>query len=368
MGRVEPNPCVGCVLADEHGRVVAIGHHRRYGGPHAEVEAVRACRDAGVPTRGLSVYCTLEPCGHTGKTGPCADLLIEAGVSRVVCARPEPTALAGGGAARLRGAGIDVRFSGASRAAWLAGAPHAKRTDHGLPWVIAKWAESRDGYVAAKGGEPRWISNAWSRRRVHALRARVDAVVVGVGTVEADDPALTARGVPVRRVARRVVLDTRLRIPPQSRLVREAADPRAAPVTVLCSREIEATAPSRVEALRDAGVEVIGVGEIEARRGAGGRVDVREALAELVRRHDATRVLVEAGPTLTATMLHAGLVDEAHVHVGRMDLGTRGAVRSAGEDALAAFELWRERRLGGDVLRWYGKDAGDEARSDPTVT
>ena len=351
LGLVEPNPCVGCVLVDGAGRVASIGHHRRFGGAHAEVEAVRACRALGRDPRGMVVYCTLEPCGHTGKTGPCADMLIEAGVSRVVCARREPTSLAGGGAARLRAAGIDVRFTDVSPLATLAGAAHAKRTDEGLPWVIAKWAQSRDGYVAARGGEPRWLSNRYSRRQVHVLRGRVDAVVVGVGTVLGDDPILTARGVATRRLARRVVLDTNLRTPPDSKLVRSIGAACSGGLTVFADRAVVERDGERVGALRSAGAEVVGVGS------RAGRVDVRAALAELVSRHDATRVLIEPGPTLLGSLLGEGLVDEARVYVGPMELGGDGSVRAVEgglEASLAPLELWRERTLAGDRVLTFG--------------
>lgn len=351
VGAVEPNPPVGCVIVGENGRVLGIGHHRRFGGAHAEVEAVEACRRAGAPTRAATVYCTLEPCAHVGKTGACADLLIEAGVGRVVCARREPWKGAAGGAERLRGAGIEVEFSAASRAACLVGAPFAKRVTEGLPWVVAKWAQTIDGCVATRTGESRWISNAFSRRRVHVLRGRVDAVMVGVGTVLADDPMLTARGVPVRRVARRVVLDSGLRTPPGARLVGSAGE---APVTIVADRELVERGGERVVGLRERGVEVVGVACRD------GRVDARAALAELVRRHEMTRVLVEAGPTLLGTLVREGLIDEAHVYVGGMVVGDERAKHAAAGNVSGSLgevrrmELWRVKGIGGDVQLVYG--------------
>ena len=359
VGRVEPNPAVGCVIADDAGRVLAIGHHQMCGGPHAEVEAVEACRRAGAPTRGTTVYCTLEPCAHVGKTGPCADLLIAAGVRRLVCARREPWAGAAGGAERLRAAGVEVEFTDASRAAALVGAPFAKRITEGLPWVIAKWAQTIDGCVATRTGESKWISNEYSRRRVHVLRGRVDAVMVGVGTVLADDPMLTSRGVPVRRMARRVVLDSGLRTPLGARLVESAGE---APVTIVADRGLVERRGQRVVALRERGVEIVGVGCRD------GRVDAREAMAELVRRHEVTRVLVETGPTMLGALVRDGLIDEAHVYVGGMVVGDERARHAAAGNVSGALgdvrrmDLWRVKRIGGDVMLTYGRDAGPGAR------
>ena len=352
MGAVEPNPMVGCVMVDPRGRVIGVGHHRRYGSAHAESECVSACRRAGYSTEGCAVLCTLEPCGHVGKTDPCADLLVESGVASVVCARREPTSLAGGGAEKLRAAGVDVRFSDASRLARLVGAPFAKRVERGLPWVVAKWAQTVDGGMTTGPGGSGWISNEHSRRRVHVMRGRVDAVVVGIGTVLADDPMLTARGVPVRRVARRVVLDSGLRIPLGSALVGSA---REVPLTVFAARSA-VEGMERVAAMRERGVEVIGVGVRD------GRIDAREALGELVRRHGSTRVLVEAGGTLLGALMEEGLVDEAHVHVGGLAPGdTRARAVMDGEygaavEGLGGLMLWRAKELAGDVLLTYGRE------------
>src|ERR1041384_1914007 len=175
-GCVEPNPMVGAVVVRD-GVVMGMGHHRRYGGPHAEREALADCRSRGDDPRGATVYVTLEPCCHFGKTPPCTDALIEAGVARVVAARRDPNPASGGGAAVLERAGIGVEFCGNSPSALAVSDPFVKRVTTGLPWVIAKWAQFEDGRMVTRPGEPRWISHEWARRRVHRLRGRVDAIV-----------------------------------------------------------------------------------------------------------------------------------------------------------------------------------------------
>jgi diaminohydroxyphosphoribosylaminopyrimidine deaminase/5-amino-6-(5-phosphoribosylamino)uracil reductase len=204
-GFVEPNPMVGCVVVQE-GRVVGEGWHERFGGPHAEVNALRA---AGERARGATLVVTLEPCCHTGKTPPCVDALLAAGVARVVVGVDDPfPRVAGAGLAALRAAGVEcVVGVGVAEARGLL-APYLKLTITGLPWTIAKWAMTLDGKIATSTGDSQWISGPESRAAVHEIRSRVDAVVVGAGTLVADDPLLTARpigGAAPRRVATRGV-------------------------------------------------------------------------------------------------------------------------------------------------------------------
>lgn len=309
-GLAEPNPLVGCVIArgDE---VLGIGHHRGFGGLHAEREALAACRRLGHDPAGATVYCTLEPCRHTGKQPPCTDALIDAGVAEVVYARPDPAPVSGGGAAVLRAAGIDARRSDASVLATRLSDPFVHRVRTGRPWVIAKWAQTLDGRVATRTGESQWITGPTARRRVHRMRARVDAVLVGLGTVLADDPMLTARGVRrIRRVAARVVLDTDGRLPDDAALVRTAGQ---APTVVVTASD--RAYPDGVRALR--------VG-----RGPGG-VDLAGTLARLSDEHGVASVLVEAGPRVLGSLLEADLVDEAFVHVAPMVLGDAEAMGAA---------------------------------------
>lgn len=361
-GLVEPNPMVGAVIARD-GRILGIGHHRRFGGPHAEREAIDDCRRRGEDPRGATFYVTLEPCSHWGKQPPCVDAVLEAGLARVVMARRDPSPVSGGGMERLRAAGVRVEVCERSPAATNLSAPFVKRITTGLPWVIAKWAQTIDGRIATRTGESKWISNDRARARVHRLRSRVDAILTGVGTVLADNPMMTARrasGEPrkVRRIARRVVADTDLDLPPDTALVRSARD---VPVLIACAKELATasiTADRRARLL-DAGVEILGV-----RAGAVG-VDLKELLKLLVTRHDATNVLVEAGPGLLGSLLEAGLVDEAVVYVAPMLLGdelARAAATGRVAESLSAgrrFALWRVRRLGDDVELTYRRRPGE---------
>ncbi|MFQ5491899.1 MAG: bifunctional diaminohydroxyphosphoribosylaminopyrimidine deaminase/5-amino-6-(5-phosphoribosylamino)uracil reductase RibD, partial [Phycisphaerae bacterium] len=220
QGKVEPNPMVGCILVKK-GRLIGQGYHRRFGGPHAEVYALR---QAGPAARGATAYVTLEPCSHHGKTPPCADALIQAGVSRVVVAMKDPfPQVAGRGIRRLRRAGVKVSVGLCHEEAARLNAPYLTVLQRDRPYVILKWAQSLDGCIATRTGNSKWISSPLSRRWVHRLRARVDGILVGINTVLKDDPLLTARDVPIRRVATRIVLDTRLRLPARSQLVQTAA-------------------------------------------------------------------------------------------------------------------------------------------------
>ena len=219
QGAVEPNPMVGCVIA-RGAEILGEGWHRRFGGAHAEVEALKL---AGERARGATVYVTLEPCCHHGKTPPCTRAILDAGVARVVAAMPDPfPQVAGGGLAELRAAGIEVQSGVLEEEARKLNAPYLKLLSTGRPWIIAKWAMTLDGKIATAAGDSRWISCLDSRSIVHQLRGRVDAIVVGRGTAAADDPLLTARP-PGPRTAMRIVVDTRASLSPQSQLVRTAA-------------------------------------------------------------------------------------------------------------------------------------------------
>ncbi len=214
LGRVEPNPMVGAVVVRD-GQLVGVGHHARFGGPHAEIEALV---QAGNLARGATLYLTLEPCCHFGKTPPCTDAVLDAGVARVVAAMRDPfPRVAGGGLARLRAAGLVVEVGLGANAARRLNAPYLKRLATGLPYVTAKWAMTLDGKTATASGDSRWISGPRSRALVHELRGRMDAILVGIGTALADDPELTARPSGPRQPAR-VVLDGACRLPATSRL------------------------------------------------------------------------------------------------------------------------------------------------------
>ncbi|MDX2133066.1 MAG: bifunctional diaminohydroxyphosphoribosylaminopyrimidine deaminase/5-amino-6-(5-phosphoribosylamino)uracil reductase RibD [Planctomycetota bacterium] len=356
FGRVEPNPMVGAVLVRD-GVVLGIGHHRRFGGVHAERAAIDAARGNGHDLRGATLYVTLEPCAAPGRNPPCTGLVLDAGIAEVVYARSDPHPQKGGGAALLRDAGVTVRLCTDSPLASGLAEPFIKRTTTDQPWVIAKWAQTIDGRVATRSGESKWISGERARRRVHALRTRVDAILTGSGTVIADDPQLTPRNVTVVRRPVRVVADTDLDIPAHSALVRTA---RETPTCILCDRELlTASIAARVRGdLQDAGVRLIGV-----RASANGRgIDLRDALAALRREMNVSTVLVEAGPGLVGGLIDADLVDEAVVYIAPLLLGDElaraVAVGRVAESLSAArrLTLWRSKVVGGDVELTYRRD------------
>lgn len=311
-GFVEPNPMVGCVIVRGE-RIVGEGYHRKFGGPHAEVHALR---DAGPAARGATCYVTLEPCCHFGKTPPCTDALIAAGVKRVVVAMRDPfPKVRGKGCRSLQRAGIKVSVGLLEDEALRLNAPYLKLQKHGRPWVTLKWAQSLDGKIATRTGDSKWISGEESRAEAHRIRGRIDAVIVGVNTVIRDDPQLTCRHGRPGRVAARVVIDPKLRIPSRSKLVRTAG---ACPVVVATDREL--MAGRRAKALGRAGVELIGL-----KRDRAGDLDLGALLDEFGRRGK-TNVMVEGGGRTLGAFHDAGLADEAVVFVAPRLIGGREAV------------------------------------------
>jgi diaminohydroxyphosphoribosylaminopyrimidine deaminase/5-amino-6-(5-phosphoribosylamino)uracil reductase len=345
LGRVSPNPLVGAVLVCD-GDVVGEGWHEEYGGPHAEVNAIRAATDTDL--RGATLYVSLEPCCHHGRTPPCTDAILDAGIRRVVVASDDPTEKASGrGLGILRDEGVDVRVAEGALAseARLLNQAFRKHARTGRPWVLFKSAMTLDGKVATRTGDSRWISSEGSRRRAHRWRSQVDAVVVGIGTALADDPQLTSRLDGVHRQPRRVVFDSTARLPLDSKLVREA---RKVPLTVVVSRAAGRTA---AEALEMAGAEVIvATGEHEPAR-------VRSALDQLgALEKPVTSILLEGGPHLAGAFLDAGEVDELRLFIAPILLGGRAArdpLEGEGveriSDALRALSLECE-RTADDVL------------------
>lgn len=339
-GSVEPNPMVGCAIVRDS-RIVGEGWHRRFGGPHAEVNALRA---AGGRARGANVYVTLEPCCHHGKTPPCTDALIAAGVGRVIAAMRDPfPRVRGRGLRLLRSARIGVDVGLCEAAAVALNAPYLKRQHTGRPWVILKWAQSLDGRIATRTGDSKWISSEESRRRTHRIRGRVDAVVAGVGTVIADDPMLTCRHERARRTAVRIVLDTHLRTPVSSQLVRTA---REVPTVIVADRRASAAARRRHER---AGVEILPI------RSSKAGLDLGQLLDELGRR-GMTNVMVEGGGKTLGAFIDAGLADEAIVFVSPRLIGGSAATSAIGGRGLDAVrqaampEGVRISRSGPDVL------------------
>jgi diaminohydroxyphosphoribosylaminopyrimidine deaminase/5-amino-6-(5-phosphoribosylamino)uracil reductase len=332
-GRVAPNPLVGAVVLRE-GRVTGEGWHAEYGGAHAEPTALAA---AGDTARGATLVTTLEPCVHHGKTSPCVDAIVAAGIRRVVVAMHDPNPVAAGGAERLRTAGIDVELgllaaeAAAQNAVFLHAARNASR-----PFVALKLATSIDFRIADREGRSRWISGPEAREYVHWLRAGFDAVAVGLGTARADDPALTARGEASPRLPlRRVVFDRTLELPHSLRLVTE--QPEATTVVALPSVPEE-----RARALQERGVEVVRAADSAA------------ALAALRERGIAS-LLVEGGGRVAGDLLAAGLVDRFYWIAAPLWLGDAAvpAVRGLGSSRLGESDRWRvvERRaLGADTL------------------
>ena len=342
-GRVEPNPMVGAVVTDARGAVCGEGHHEAFGGPHAEVHALRA---AGGRARGGTLYVTLEPCRHFGKTPPCTRAILAAGVRRVVAAAADPNPLVNGqGFADLRAAGVEVVTGVGERDALQLLAPFRKRVRTGMPWVVAKWAMTLDGKIATASGDSKWVSGPESRAEVHKLRGRVDAVVVGAGTVRADDPLLTARP-PGPRVAARVVLSRSGDLPGDCHLMSTA---RAAPVVVFT----EPRGAAKLAAWRAAGCEVVTVEHLTP----------KVVLVDFGRR-GMTNVLLEGGSGVAGAFADARAIDEVWAFVapklaggaGPSPVGGRGVewVRdAAGWGELAA------RPCGPDVWLRARRDSGD---------
>jgi diaminohydroxyphosphoribosylaminopyrimidine deaminase/5-amino-6-(5-phosphoribosylamino)uracil reductase len=338
-GQTAPNPMVGAVIVRD-GEVVGEGYHARYGEAHAEAAALQA---AGERSRGSTVYVSLEPCAHTGKTPPCADAIVAAGVARVVIAARDPNPVAGGGAERLRAAGVEVVEGTEEEAARELNAPffHAFEStgERRRPWVALKLALSIDSALADADGGSRWITGAEARAAAHELRAGSDAVAVGIGTVIADDPLLTVRDAPAPRVPPlRVVFDRRARTPLSSRLV---AGARELPTLVV----VDDPDPVAARALEEAGVELLHARSLEG------------ALEELARR-DVRSLLVEGGARLAGAFLERALVDRLIIFRGAVLLGcgARGAFAHVPSMSIAGaprFRVLERRALGDDTMITY---------------
>jgi diaminohydroxyphosphoribosylaminopyrimidine deaminase/5-amino-6-(5-phosphoribosylamino)uracil reductase len=336
-GLTAPNPMVGCVLA-RNGDVIGEGWHKGAGLPHAEAEALVA---AGAKACGATAYVTLEPCKHFGRTPPCAEALISAGVAEVVYALADPHDLAGGGATRLQSAGIKVRggvMEAAARdlnRAWL----HGLRT--GRPYVIAKAAMTLDGRIATRTGDSKWITGETARAKGHELRRAADAIVAGAGTIIADDPALTAREGGEIRHPLRVVVDSRGRTSPGARVYERGGKGALLATT-------SAAPAGKLSRFREHGVEALALPA-----GDDARVDLPSLLAALYRRGVVT-ALVEGGGELLGALLDADLVDEVALFVAPVVLGGGlPAFNGAGPARLAdarAFEFTAPEALGRDLF------------------
>ena len=345
LGKVWPNPAVGCVIV-QGDRIVGRGWTQPGGRPHAEAMALA---QAGAAARGADVYVTLEPCSHTGKTPPCADALVNAGVSRVIAALGDPDArVAGRGFDKLRQSGIEVSIGVGAEAAALDQRGFLSRVTRGLPMLTLKLATSLDGRIATASGESQWITGARARREAHALRARHDAVLVGAGTAREDNPTLTVRDLGVQQQPVRVVASRYLNVPMPSRLS-ESTD--QAPYWILHGP----TAPTdRREKARAHGADLIEIASSD-----GGGLDPAAMLGALADR-GVTRVFCEGGGELSAALLNAGLVDDLVVFQAGLALGAEGrpALGAMGIAALAEAKrmtLIQTRSLGPDTMSVWRK-------------
>jgi diaminohydroxyphosphoribosylaminopyrimidine deaminase/5-amino-6-(5-phosphoribosylamino)uracil reductase len=336
QGRVEPNPMVGCVLV-RRGQIIGEGWHARFGGPHAEV---RALRSSSTSPRGATAYVTLEPCCHFGRTPPCTDALIAAGVSRVVACVSDPNPkVAGRGARRLRTAGINVEFGLLAEQGRELIAPFTKLVKTGRPWVILKWAQSLDGLIATRTGDSKWISDEACRAHAHRMRGRVDAILVGVNTVLRDDPQLTCRAATARRIATRIVLDSQLRTPAAASIVRTALK---IPTWIVCGPH----APRRRES------RLVAAGCLVHRLPTGHAGVDLPALLNLLGARGMANMLVEGGGRVLGEFVDQRLADEFQIYTAPILVGGADAIgalhaRGAGriQDA-ARLRVLESRRIG----------------------
>jgi diaminohydroxyphosphoribosylaminopyrimidine deaminase / 5-amino-6-(5-phosphoribosylamino)uracil reductase len=335
LGRTWPNPAVGAVLVKD-GIIIGRGWTQAGGRPHAEIEALRR---AGEGARGATLYVTLEPCSHHGKSPPCADAIIAAGLARVVSALEDPNPkVAGAGHARLRAAGIAVDIGTGAEEARRDHAGHIRRVCDGRPHVVLKLAISADGKAAGRGRRPMAITGAEAHDRVHLIRAQSDAIMVGIGTALADDPMLTCRLPGMEKNSPvRVVLDSGLRLPPNSRLAQTA---REVPVWVIAGTQAPRAAE---ETLSASGAIVLRAPD------HGGRLDLPASLGIMAER-GMTRVMVEGGPIVAAAFLSADLVDEAMLFRSAKVVGAEGIDALDGLPLTALTQSPRLARVASEAL------------------
>ena len=348
-GRTSPNPLVGSVIVKD-GRIVGQGWHRKAGTPHAEIHALN---QAGELAKGATVYVTLEPCSHTGRTGPCADALIRAGVKRVVIAMVDPNpAVAGNGIRKLQAAGIEVESGLMAKEAAELNRIFIKWISTKRPYTIVKSAMSLDGKIATDTGESQWITNETARGYGHTLRDICDGIVVGIDTVIADDPSLTTRlddrcgKNPIR-----IVLDSKARIPLTSQMLSDGQ----APVIIITTNEADS---SKIHALKEKGVDVLTVAAKD------GHVDIKEAFAELGKRQISS-LLIEGGAKVVSSVIREGLADELMTFIAPILIGGQGAPSAFGAlgvshlaDAVTLEDISIEPLDGNYLFRGYFKNRG----------
>jgi len=333
-GFVEPNPMVGCVLVKD-GNIVGEGFHAQFGGPHAEVEAIRDAvnRNGEKAANGATCYVTLEPCSHYGKTPPCTSAVLSAGIRRVVVAMRDPNpAVNGCGLEILRNAGLEVTENVLEKEARSLNAPYLMLLEQNRPWIIAKWAMTLDGRLASRTGSSHWISGEASRQIVHRLRSRMDAIMIGSQTARQDDPLLTVRldnDSIVPRTPIRIVLDSKAELDMESRLVQTA---RKIPVLLVVSTD---ALPKRIKILQDAGCEIL--------RLPSAYQEKTTALLKYLAQRKLTNLLVEGGSRLFGTLFDMKLIDEVHVFIAPKLIGGESA-RSV-IDGIGLPEMKFTRRL-----------------------
>ena len=341
-GMTSPNPLVGAVIVNQ-GAIVGEGYHQVLGGPHAEVNAISA---AGAAAPGGTLYVTLEPCNHHGLTPPCTKAIIDAGISRVVFGMRDPNPdVAGGGCENLRAAGIEVVGGILELECRALNQSFIKYVTTGLPYVTLKAAATLDGFIATSSGDSKWITGELSRQFAHGLRSFADGVLVGVGTVWADDPLLTARSLRKKNLRQpvRIVLDSELKIPLDSQLVRTAS---TSPVWTVCRQDASAR---REQTLRNAGIHVLRV------TSGGSDIDLAALVKELGRRRISS-LLVEGGGRVLGSFLQSGLADEFHFFYAPKILADPGGASmfSGGPrlkiaDCVRAYGI-RTRKISEDLL------------------
>ncbi len=343
-GYVEPNPAVGAVIVDGVLNLVSEGFHQQFGGPHAEIGALKNT----TPLAGDAVmYVTLEPCSHHGQTPPCCDSIIQSGIKKVVVGIEDPSAHASGrGIEELRSAGINVEIGLLESEIRRLNAPFITLVTKQRPYVHAKWAMTLDGKIASRTGVSQWISNEQSRGVVHRLRSRMDAIVVGAATARLDDPLLTARP-SGPRIATRIVLDSQASLPADSQLVKTVEQ---APVLVVAA---ESASRVNIQSLTDAGVEVFQC-DSDAASDASNRLDIKQLLSELGQRNF-TNVLIEGGGEVLGSFRDLNLIDELHVFVAPKLVGGRDAktaIAGVGLDSISQLPQLADPQVelfGGDV-------------------
>ncbi len=321
IGSVEPNPAVGAIITKSN-QIIGQGWHKKFGEAHAEINALKDCESLSISPKGATMYVTLEPCCHQGKTGPCTKALIEAGIARVFIAAGDPSKHNNGkGIQELTSAGIEVHTGILEEQAKLLNAPFFKHAMTGKPWVVLKWAQSIDSQVAFAGREKKqnWISNEASRRDVHKLRRRSQAILVGINTVIADNPMLTARPDKGSKLLR-IVMDSFLKIPPDCKLLKTAEQ---SPVMIYTGQFTIDKKPEILQTIAASKAELFPYPDTH------GLSNIYFLLDELSRR-DISQLLVEGGPTVFASFLTENFVDEIYVYIAPMILGEQGGAKLAG--------------------------------------